>query len=207
MELNLQPNEGVIIQSTGVHHGGMMAGYTDELLLTNLNVIYVKRGVFGGVKSIQKFPVDQIKIINGQVQAIAGKNPINNCPQLQIYFKNGQETFEFQTSARKKITMWINSINQLLAETDVTSNTFDNIDEAPPVVEAFRETIDTFKNAFGLEGTKTKNVGTTENIAFKTGNDRTTENITIKCMGCRAPISGVKGQRVRCKYCDTEQTL
>lgn len=214
MELNLQPNEGIIIQSVGVLHGGVMASYIDELVLTNLNVIYIKRGLFGGVKSIQKFPLDQIKIVNGQVQALAGKNPTNNCPQLQIYFKNGQESFEFQSSARKEIAKWVNSINQLLTGTDVTSNTLDNIEDTPQVVEALKETIGAFKNAFSgvktkdaLGGVKIKKVGTAENIAVKTRSDKTTENITIKCMGCMAPISGYKGQRLHCKYCDTEQTL
>lgn len=209
MDLHLQPNEGIIIQSANVLHGGMMASYTDELILTNLHIIYIKRGIFGGVKSVQKFHVDEIKIVHGQVQAIAGKNPINNCPQLQIYFKDGKETFEFQHSARKEIARWIHSINQLLICTDMTSNPLGNLNGTPQIAEAVRETIGAFKNA--ITGVKTEHVldgaDTAEYVASKTRSGRTSENVTIKCMGCMAPVSGLKGQRVHCAYCGTEQTL
>ena len=214
MDLHLQPNEGIIIQSVGVLHGGMMASYTDELILTNLHIIYVKRGIFGGVKSIRKFPVDGIKIVHGQIQAIAGKNPINNCPQLQIYFKDGKETFEFQHSARKEIARWIHSINQLLTCTNMTSDPLGNLNGTPQITEALRETVGAFKNAITgvktkqvLEGVDPVKIDTAEYVASKTRSERSTENITIKCMGCMAPVSGLKGQRVHCSYCGTEQTL
>ena len=40
---NLMPNESIILKETGVAHGGVMAIYTDELMLTNLNIVSLRR--------------------------------------------------------------------------------------------------------------------------------------------------------------------
>ena len=33
------------------------------------------------------------------------------------------------------------------------------------------------------------------------------KRVTRYCMGCGAPITGVKGQVVHCEYCDMDQEL
>ena len=53
-------------------------------------------------------------------------------------------------------------------------------------------------------------VGGIKNVLGSIGinvKEKTPEYVTTKCIGCMAPITGQKGQTVRCKYCDTEQTL
>ena len=32
-------------------------------------------------------------------------------------------------------------------------------------------------------------------------------NVTERCIGCGAPLAGFKGQRIVCRYCDTDQTI
>ncbi len=45
---NLQPNEVMILKGEGVMHGGGFgSSYTDELILTNLNLVLLKKGMFG----------------------------------------------------------------------------------------------------------------------------------------------------------------
>lgn len=194
MNLNLQQNEAVIIHSTSVLHGGFSSAYTGELVLTNLNMIYINKGMFGKVKNIQKFPLNQIKVINGQPQVIMAKSLRSSRQQLQIFLKNGQEAFEFQSSSKREISNWINNITKLL--TGDTAQTLNSknimaIPGAEHVAETVKDTIGAFKDTFGI-GNK---------------NIKSTKSITDKCIGCMAPISGIKGQMVRCKYCDTNQTL
>ena len=37
--------------------------------------------------------------------------------------------------------------------------------------------------------------------------ENTEEQVTVKCIGCRAPISGRSGMTILCRYCDSTQTL
>lgn len=100
---NLEPSESILIQSISVlcEGDGLMPGYTDELILTNMNIIHVSKGIFGNTKRVQKYPLNQVKIINGEAQAIMGKST-NGTPNLQIYFLNGQVTFKFQKLRQKR---------------------------------------------------------------------------------------------------------
>lgn len=192
--LSLQQNESIILQNDSVLHGGGMASYTDELYLTNLNIIYVSKGIFGKVKGIQKFPLNQVKVVNGQAQAILGKSSDNGSPELQIYFSNGQEAFQFQSGGKKEILKWVNNISQILTGTASQAENAKNIMAIPGSEKIFgtvKDTIGAFKDTFGIKGKE----------------NQPPENVTSKCIGCRAPLSGVKGTTVRCKYCDTDNTL
>ncbi len=84
--------------------------YTDELILTNLNVVLVKKGLFGNGKGIRVFPINQVKVFNGQAQAVVGKKP-NGSAALEVYFVNGQEKFAFQAGGKRKVSDWISRIN------------------------------------------------------------------------------------------------
>ena len=191
VNLNLQSNESVILQKEGVLCGGVMSAYTNELYLTNINFILVRRGMFGSVKGIEKYPLRQIKIVNNQAQAIMGSNPVNGSKQLQVYMQNGQIAFEFQSGEKKAIQSFIEGINKALGCTppDSAANS-SALPGTQKVAETLRDTIGTFKGALGIKGKSAQQ-----------------ENVTIKCIGCRAPLSGVKGQQIKCTYCDTKQTL
>lgn len=120
---NLEPSESILIQSTGVlcEGGGLMAAYTDELILTNMNIIHVSKGMFGNTKRVQKYPLNQVKIINGEAQAIMGKST-NGIPDLQIYFENGQVAFKFQSSGKKEIVKYVNEISKVLIGKESSRN-------------------------------------------------------------------------------------
>ncbi len=188
--LNLQLNESIILQKDAVRHGNEMV----ELYLTNLNIIYVLKGVFGNVKKIQKLPLNQIKVVNGRVQAFLGNESKNGWLQLQLYFINGVEIFGFPNKERREISTWINNISQILtgeASQDATVKNIMAIPGTEYIAETMKDTIGVFKDKFGINNK---------------GNQKL-ENVTVKCIGCMAPLSGKKGQTVRCKYCDTDNTL
>lgn len=193
-KFSLLPNESVIIKSESVMHGGFMSAYTDELILTNLNVVYISKGMFGNVKGVQKFPVSQIKQYNGEPQAILGKQQ-NGMPQLEIYFVNGQqENFAFQSSGKKEVNQWINEICKLITGHESSNASSSKISAIPGtkfLAETLKGTVDTFKSSFGI----------------KSKAQASEVPVTKKCISCSAPLNGIKGQTVHCRYCDTDQVL
>ncbi len=188
-DLKLASNEGIIIQSTDVLSGTrLMDGYTDDLILTNLNIILIKRGVFGKKKSEQRFPVSDIKIINNKPQVMMSKMNSRNVDQLQIDFKNGIQHFEFSNKNKKEIAKWIKSIHELL-------NCKEDGTTMDVVTDSLKKGVDSIKQIFGIK-TDTKNT-----------NDPQTQFLTARCHGCKAPLKGTRKQIVRCSYCDTEHTF
>lgn len=179
---SLAPNEGIIIQYDGVYHNHKRS----EIILTNQNLICVETnsGIFKTTYNVIKFPVNQIKVVNGQAQASAVKDGDNWA--LQILLINGTEHFcfysEFFDRIKKKqeINKWIEEISILL-----TGKSAGNITDTSFMGE--------MKNVLGAVG-----------INVKT---KQPQKITTKCIGCMAPLSGQQGQTVHCRYCDTEQTL
>lgn len=64
MDYQLLPHEFMIMHSDHVCSGNSTT-LTDELILTNLNLVHIKKGIFGGKKSQQLIPINQIKLFEG----------------------------------------------------------------------------------------------------------------------------------------------
>lgn len=191
-EYNLLQNESVIMRNDSVFHPvGKKIGELGELVLTNLNLIYVKKGFFGGVKEILKFPLNQIKKFDDKPQIILGKSE-NGYHQIEICFFNSQEYFAFNTFGKKEALKWLDKIWELLTGhlADIDENERSYIPSVIEIADTIKNTVSSFTGALGVKPDHNKK-----------------ENITIKCISCRATLSGTKGQIVKCKYCDTEQTL
>ena len=191
-EYKLLPNEAIILKQDRIINGGSMANFTDELILTNLNLVLIKKGIFGGVKNIQSFPVSQIKVFNNQAQIILSKTR-GGYPQIEVYFINGHEKFGFES--KKEVMNWINKINQLVTGEDVEMNdpTKMEIPGVDMIAEVLGGTVIAFKDAFGIKSKKLS--------------AESTEKVARKCSFCGASISGKKGQIARCPYCDADQQL
>jgi len=183
---SLEPNEYVLLKDESVMHGGFMAGHTDELTLTNLNLVLVKKGLFGNAKGVLTFPVNQIKVYNRQAQATIGK-ATNGADLLEVYFLNGRERFNFQSGGKKKILSWIAKINQAVTgeEPPEIARVGMAIPGAGVVAGALKDTFNVFKGKFAPAPQK----------------------VTKKCSACAAPISGTAGQVISCEYCATAQQL
>lgn len=188
---NLQPDEVVVLKEENVLHGGFWAAYTDELILTNRNLVLLKKGVFGNPKGVLTFPVSQIKIYNDQAQAIIGKSS-NGMDSLEIYFLYGQEEFRFQSGGKRKIHTWIAKINEVVtgkAAPDAGADVGMAIPGTELVAETLKDTINVFKSTFGASPSPTPVV------------------VAGKCVGCGAALSGAQGQAMSCDYCGTTQHL
>ena len=191
-EYKLLPNEAMIMKQERVIHGGAMANFTDELILTNQNLVLISKGTFGNVKNIQAFPVNQIKVFNNQAQIMLSKTRGGH-PQIEVYLLNGQVNFGFES--KKIATIWIEKINQLVTGQDVEINvsTKTAIPGTEMIADALGGTVDAFKGAFGF--------------GSKKSSTESDEKVAKKCSSCGATISGKKGQIIRCSYCDDNQQL
>lgn len=184
MDLNLQSDEAIILRTEGVSHGGIMATYSDELVLTNRNIYHIKKGLFGGAKQITRFSVNDLKIYDDIAQAKLGKQQ-NGSVRLELYFKSGEEYYGFQS--KNEVIKWVNAINKLL--TGVEMQAVDagkrSIPGAEAVAETLKGTFDTFKGVFGM----------------KTKSEIDKLKVSGKCSSCGAVIVGIKGTSAKCEYC------
>ena len=174
---NLLPNEVVLLNEERVFHGKRSSG---ELTLTNLNLIFAKKGAFGGSKGFQIFPVSQIKVYNGQAHALMSGS--NN--ELEVYFLHSEEEFRFTSGGKKKIQTWIAKINEAVT--------------GEPAAEV---------GGFAAQGAE-KVAGLLKDTfgAFKSKPEAPV-SVQTKCSLCGAPVSGVAGQTITCTYCDAAQQL
>lgn len=187
---NLQPNEVVVLTESGVAHGGVFAGYTDELMLTNLCLVLVKKGIFGNTKSVLTFPVNGVKVWNGQAQAKVGEAR-NGTPALQVYFLNGLETFSFQSGGKRKVAEWAARINEVVTGTPAPTNQMAGsmaIPGADVVAGVLADTFNVFKDRFGR-------------------GPQAPVHVSCSCWSCGASITGTQGTTVTCGYCRTAQQL
>ena len=181
-DLNLSANEGIILQFEGSIHNRKRA----DIVLTNMNVICVEYnvGLFKTNYNIIRFPVNQIKNVNGQVQVSVIKEGERTV--LQILFQDSIEKFVFAKDffealkKKKEAEKWVKEINLLLTGKQ-------------PEIDTDNTIIGNVKNVLD-------SIGVTSVIKEQ-------KNITKKCIGCKAPLTGKKGETVCCPYCDTQQTL
>lgn len=209
----LMPNESMILQESRVAHGGVMAIYTDDLMLTSLNLVCINKGMLGNTKNVFVYPLNQIKRFNGKPQVMMGKLS-NGMATLDIYFINGGcESFNFQTGNKRNIKKWIDAIISVIGGGDGQAGSgydYDTDDyDSDTLVGAFREVGGQFKdvgNEF-LDVLGFKQRTKSPKTATSAAGMVTSEKISKKCMSCSAPLIGFRGQTVKCRYCDTEQTL
>lgn len=201
--LGLDYDEVVILKETSVAHGGVMAIYTDELVLTNKKLICVNKGMFGGTKKIYHYPLDQIKVFNGVPQVQQGKLS-NGTPCLDVYLVDGEEHFNFQTKNKQKIALWIEEIrkrfggNFAYSSVRMSSSYDEDIDEDENSSEdddsllgAFKEVGEEFKDvgieladAFGIKLKKKNKSKKTDNGKANVKTATILPHQGIKCATC-----------------------
>lgn len=179
-DYNLYPNEAILLKSENVFKG-MRKG---DLVLTNLAILWAEKNFLGKIKNVNRIPFNQVKMYNGNPQVCLGK-AVNGTPQLEIYIVNGQEKFSFNNTllVKREIGKWINEITKAITGY-VPDKSFSAIPGTEFVADTLKGTVGTLADSLGVKKT-----------------------VSTKCMACRAPITGKKGETVRCKYCDTQQTL
>ncbi len=196
--LNLMSNEVILLREMNVCHNSTT--YTDDLYLTNMNIICVKKGVFIRTsKNIIKIPLNQIKRFEGNPQVNIGKQQ-NGVLGLEVYSMNTIDCFSFNGGNKKRIERWREAIIDVINGN--SHNIYNNpveeeqsfSDEIQDIKDDLNEVKQEILNAFGIKSKKKEQ---------KTNVDK----INKKCISCSAPLIGVAGQIIRCKYCDTDQKI
>lgn len=190
-QYNLQPNEMMILKTEGVMHGGGFgSSFTNELILTNLNLVLLKKGMFGNSKGVLTFPVNQIKVHNQQAQVAVGKN--RGLDALEVYFVNGHEYFNFGSGskAKKKASEWVANINFVVTGQDAPVQPVSSraLPGAELVAGVLKDTFGVFKSKFGA-------------------GPEAPVMVAGKCRSCSAPMTGFQRQTVNCEYCGAAQQL
>lgn len=191
----LSTQEFIIMKHDSVSAPGMMTSFTSELVLTNQNIIMVRKGVYRNVKETKKIPVNQIKVFNNKAQVFL-TSVSYGFHQIEVYLANSQEKFIF--TSKKDAERWVSKINQLVVDGDVE---VDNSPSVPilgteAITSVIKGTTEAFKDAFGFKSEKSN--GSTSDLP---------EKVAIKCSYCGAPVSGSKNQVTRCLYCNSEHKL
>lgn len=179
-DYKLYPNEAILFKSEDAFQG-MHKG---DLVLTNLAILWAEKNLFGKIKNVNRISFNQVKMYNGNPQVRLGKSG-NGMPQLEIYIVNRQENFSFNNTlfGKREVSKWINKITQAITG-HAPDKSFTSIPGTEFVADTLKGTVGAFTDSLGLKKT-----------------------ISTKCMACKAPIAGKKGETVQCKYCDTQQTL
>lgn len=189
---NLSAQEFVIMKHGQVSASEKFTSFTGELILTNQNLIFINKGVYGKVKDTKKIPINRIKIANNKAQVFI-TTVTYGLHKIEVYLLNGQEKFIF--ASKKDAERWVSKINQVITEGDI------EVDDSPnapilgteAITSVIKGTKDALREAFGL---KTNN-----------SESNSIERVTMKCSYCGAPVSGNKNKVVRCSYCNSEHTL
>lgn len=181
-ELNLSADETVVDRIGKIGYGGFWSG-NNELVLTNKNLILVKKGLFGDTEEVVKYPLSDIRVVNGEVQAKLGR-PDNMTYTLDVYFNKGMESFRFEweSDAQK----WADKVTEVITGVKVQRDEYAWVGETLAMADSVNSTIRNLKKTFGI---------------------RSDEQVSIKCPSCGATLTGTEGETVKCPYCGTFTTL
>ena len=93
-KLDLLPHEVILKRDSSITYdpNGRRSVPNAELLLTNLALIVVVKGMLGGTKEIIRFPLEAISRDHGRARVQEGKSKSGE-RQLHVFFPYGVESF------------------------------------------------------------------------------------------------------------------
>lgn len=196
-KIDLLPNEGILKQDSSIVHdrGGVFDAAGDELILTNLALLVVHKGTFGKVKNVQRFPLDQVRVVDGRPQVHPGASS-EEMLQLQVCFTHGIESFTLGEPDGGFDDPELSLRGLLLSASGKAKK-----NEEKQYVASWCDAI-----SGAVLGKPYEEDCSSQYGEAKRGS-ASAAHATNRCIGCRAPVSGVQGQRVVCSYCDTEQVI
>ena len=186
---NLQSNEVVLIKDESVMHEGSSMRFRGELILTNLNLLFIQKSAFGKTQGALFFPLNQIKVYNDQAQAMIGKAR-NSANALEVYFLQGVEKFVFLSGGKKKLSEWASKINVAVTGeyAPIQTSASRALPGAELVAGVLKDTFSVFKTKFGAA-------------------PQAPVKVAGKCRSCGASATGFQGQTITCEYCGAAQQL
>ena len=201
-DLVLLPGEEIIKRATGVYYkSSLFSAYEDELVLTNLHLIHVDRGLVK-VKSVRKIPLEQI--IGSRV--ICDKNEENDEYEMLVPLKSG-ERLAFQFSNGKRETRkWADEVRSAI----IGGGFEDDPPQGSSIVEGIKGmAIGLIRDVLSIEDEPVVPDAHYSPVPPKKtySPPKQPRKTTKKCIGCGAPLTGSVGQIVICEYCGLEQEL
>lgn len=185
-ELRLEPQEAVIMRMEKVGYGKsfLLPANNNELILTNRNLILIRKNLLGKREETLYFPISEIRMADGHPQVRKGKAD-HMTHTLDVYMNDKMESFRFEWES--DIDEWIAQIDSVVTGEPVKRKTeADMIAEAMAIVETIEEPIEKMKGILGIKSDK---------------------EVSCRCPSCGASLIGLKGETQKCPYCGTFHTF
>lgn len=187
-EFKLGPEESVLLRTEKIGYGdgfqlpAMFGGNT--LILTNQNLILLKKNMFGQTEDTVYFPLKDIKMANG-VPQVRKSNPAHMVHALDVYFNNGMESFRFEWD--NEIDDWVaHIVSAVTGQPLKKKSEFEDLQEMIAFAESMTEPIEKIQGVFGIKSNR---------------------QVSCKCPSCGATLTGIKGETTQCPYCGTFHTF
>lgn len=161
--------------------------FDDELVLTNFDIVIIHRykvGLFKKETEVIRYPVKDIKLYEGRVQASIVKN--SSKPKVGINYVDKYEEYYFKDN--KSAVNFLEALSKLLTggtKNYVTNSKFDFLN-AELVADALKGAVDSISDVLGI---------------------KKSTMVTKRCISCGANIDGVSNTVVKCPFCGTNQEL
>ncbi len=138
VDYNLDSDEVVIVECEDIQSDSRERG---NLVLTNKNIIWASKNIFGKIKQITKRNINDIKIYEGRAQAKLENG------KLLIYFKN--EQFAYYIYSRSKGKEIVNNINKILLDVNLNVDSRKALPGTEAIAGTIKSTLNVFKESLG----------------------------------------------------------
>lgn len=167
-----------------------------EFLLTNQNIVLTKTGIFGKIKSMLVYPLNQVKLVNDRPQ-VGIQRTDGHYFVVRTYFNNAEVAIVLD--AKRKAETLSDLISGLVVG-DPNAMVQQNVDlsmtQTEMLVDSVKENLGALISPFFKQKEESK-----------TTSPQSKEKATTKCSGCGAVLSGFSGAVVVCEYCGTKNQI
>ena len=190
------PNEKVVLRAQDVKIDGDSSLFLSsaELILTNQNIVFPRKGLFGKVKSYHTWPLSSIRMVAGVPQCRLDSSEFMT-HKLEISFNSELVSFEFGSlEAKGEVRQWVNEICVLLTgvqapEENLRSTGAGAFSDGDAVAQTFGSIFGSFESAFNQKMAEAE------------------PDVACRCPSCNASLKGKRGTTVTCPYCETNVTV
>lgn len=192
-------NEFPLMEETSVHmREGSEERSLDKVILTNENLVLVdtvSTGLFKSETYVKRCPLENLQGADYDPQVLVSK--LDDEYWLQALFESETVSLRFSENAKWNCERWAAAIKQA-AQGDFASIATDG--KPPTEIDEFINGAKDFLGGIFGKGENKAETGTSTPPSRPA-------SVSTKCIGCHAPLTGRRGSKATCPYCDTVQTL
>lgn len=190
------PDEKVVLRAQDVKIDGDSSFFSQlsELILTNQNIVFPRKGMFGKIKGYHTWPLSSIRLVGGIPQCRLDSSEFME-HKLEVSFDDELVRFEFKSlEAKKEVRQWVNEIAILLTgskapEENLRSTGVGAFTDGDAVAQTFGSIFGSFESAFNQKLAESE------------------PDISCRCPSCNASVRGRRGMTVTCPYCESNVTI